>query len=294
MIRFRNLTKSYGTREGVFGLSFEITDGEVFGLLGPENSGKTTVFSLLLDFCTPGNGWCSVNGKNCHDHAKDLSYQIGYLPEHPEFPKEMTGLQYLRFQAAVRGKRSVETGIRTAQRFGLNPEKKIGKLSQGEKKKLGIAAAFVHDPQVLLLDEPAENLDQAARHCLAELVRGEKEKGKSVVWASKDFEEMERCCDRIALLRRVNLVNIDDVEAFRRQKRQSYILTFSSEQEAVGFLKEEVEVQDVCGSQVTVAATGELTPLIRILEKYHLMGWEKVRQPLETMFIHFYGGEIRD
>ena len=83
MIRFRNLTKSYGTREGVFGLSFEITDGEVFGLLGPENSGKTTVFSLLLDFCTPGNGWCSVNGKNCHDHAKDLSYQIGYLPEHP-------------------------------------------------------------------------------------------------------------------------------------------------------------------------------------------------------------------
>ena len=142
MIRFRNLTKSYGTGEGVFGLSFEITDGEVFGLLGPENSGKTTVFSLLLDFCTPGNGWCSVNGKNCHDHAKDLSYQIGYLPEHPEFPKEMTGLQYLRFQAAVRGKRSVETGISIAQRFGLNPEKKIGKLSPGEKKKLGIAAAF--------------------------------------------------------------------------------------------------------------------------------------------------------
>ena len=81
MIRFRNLTKSYGTGRGVFDLSFEITDGEVFGLLGPENSGKTTIFSLLLGFSTPGNGWCSVDGRNCHDHAKDLPCQIGYLPE---------------------------------------------------------------------------------------------------------------------------------------------------------------------------------------------------------------------
>lgn len=114
-----------------------------------------------------------------------------------------------------------------------------------------------------------------------------------MVWASREFEEMERCCDRIGMLRRGNLVNIDDVAALRRQKRKSYILTFSSEQEAVGFLKENVEVQGVCGSQVTVAVTGELTPFLPVLEKYHLMGWEKVHQPIEVLFIHYYGGEIR-
>ena len=92
-----------------------------------------------------------------------------------------------------------------------------------DKKKLGIAGALVHDPRVVLLDEPTRDLDQAARHCLAELIREEKEKGKSVVWASREFEEMERCCDRIGMLRRGNLVNIDDVAALRRQKRQSYI-----------------------------------------------------------------------
>ena len=178
MIRFRNLTKSYGTGRGVFDLSFEITDGEVFGLLGPENSGKTTIFSLLLGFSTPGNGWCSVDGRNCHDHAKDLPCQIGYLPEQPEFPTAMTGLQYLRFQTAVRERKSIEKGIRTAQRLGLNLEEKIAKLSPMDKKKLGIAGALVHDPRVVLLDEPTRDLDQAARHCLAELIREEKEKGK--------------------------------------------------------------------------------------------------------------------
>ena len=293
MIRFRNLTKSYGTGRGVFDLSFEITDGEVFGLLGPENSGKTTIFSLLLGFSTPGNGWCSVDGRNCHDHAKDLPCQIGYLPEQPEFPTAMTGLQYLRFQTAVRERKSIEKGIRTAQRLGLNLEEKIARLSPMDKKKLGIAGALVHDPRVVLLDEPTRDLDQAARHCLAELIREEKEKGKSVVWASREFEKMDRCCDRIGMLRRGNLVNIDEVAALRRQKRQSYILTFSSEQEAVGFLKENVEVQGVCGSQVTVAVTGELTPFLPVLEKYHLMGWEKVHQPIEVLFIHYYGGEIR-
>lgn len=96
----------------------------------------------------------------------------------PEFPTAMTGLQYLRFQTAVRERKSIEKGIRTAQRLGLNLEEKITKLSPMDKKKLGIAGALVHDPRVVLLDEPTRDLDQAARHCLAELIPGRERKRK--------------------------------------------------------------------------------------------------------------------
>ena len=293
MIEVKNLTKRYGDHTAVDHLSFQVEEGQIYGFLGPNGAGKSTTMNMITGYIASTEGTVVINGHDILEEPEEAKKDIGYLPEQPEFPTAMTGLQYLRFQTAVRERKSIEKGIRTAQRLGLNLEEKIAKLSPMDKKKLGIAGALVHDPRVVLLDEPTRDLDQAARHCLAELIREEKEKGKSVVWASREFEEMERCCDRIGMLRRGNLVNIDDVAALRRQKRQSYILTFSSEQEAVGFLKENVEVQGVCGSQVTVAVTGELTPFLPVLEKYHLMGWEKVHQPIEVLFIHYYGGEIR-
>lgn len=292
MIRFRNLTKSYGRNRGLLDLSFEIFEGEVFGLLGPKGSGKTALFSQMMGFCSPGRGWCAINGKNCYDHQKDVQRLVGYLPENPEFPSAMSGMQLLRFSASVRGIRSLEKGIRAAEKLELNLDEKIHFMSRSEKQRLGIASALVHNPKVLLLDEPAKELEPAMRHHLTELIQEEKAEGKTVVWGSRSFEDMDRCCDRVGMLKDGSLINVDDISSIRRERRKAYLITFESDKEAVRFGRENVEIRSMYASQVTVVVTGDLTPLIQILGAYHVMGFEGVNQSLEDVFMHFYGGGI--
>ena len=216
MIRFRNLTKSYGTGRGVFDLSFEITDGEVFGLLGPENSGKTTIFSLLLGFSTPGNGWCSVDGRNCHDHAKDLPCQIGYLPEQPPLYMDMTVIEYLRLAAELKkvpkkDRENMIADIMDTVQLTHMKDRLIKNLSKGYKQRTGLAQALMGYPEVIILDEPTVGLDPKQIIEIRDLI---KELGKkhTIILSSHILSEISAVCDHVFIISHGKLVASDSTE----------------------------------------------------------------------------------
>ena len=293
MIRVKNLTKDYGGRKGIFELSFEVENGEVFGLLGPEGAGKTTVISQLLGFASASRGRCFINGKSCHTRSAEIMEFTGYLPEEISLPEDMTGLAFVRFMAEIKGIKSIERAQQVAERFELDLDERIRKMSRRTRKKVGIVCAFMHDPAVILLDEPMGGLDALMQGRLNDLILEEKGKGKTILFASHTFEEVERICDRVGMIKKGLMVNVDDIAGIRAAKKKSYIVSFATDEDARRFAREGFEVISLSGRQITVSLKGEMMPLVKALGSYQVVGLETVAQSLEDVFIHFYGGDTR-
>ena len=293
MIRVKNLTKDYGGRKGIFDLSFEVENGEVFGLLGPEGAGKTTVISQLLGFASASRGRCFINGKSCHTRSAEIMEFTGYLPEEISLPEDMTGLAFVRFMAEIKGIKSIERAQQVAERFELDLDERIQKMSRRTRKKVGIVCAFMHDPAVILLDEPMGGLDALMQGRLNDLILEEKGKGKTILFASHTFEEVERICDRVGMIKKGLMVNVDDIAGIRAAKKKSYIVSFATDEDAQRFAREGFEVISLSGRQITVSLKGEMMPLVKALGSYQVVGLETVAQSLEDVFIHFYGGDTR-
>ena len=290
MIRVKNLTKDFGRRRGVFDLSFEVEDGEVFGYLGPDGAGKTTTIRQLMGFASPSRGRCFINGKNCHVKAEKIKEFTGYLSQETALPEDMTSLGYIRLMAQMRGVKSIERATELAERFELDMETRIRKLSAEDKKKTAVICAFMHDPQVLLLDEPTRGMDDVMRNRFNDLILEEKGRGKTILLSSYIFEEVERTCDRVGMVKDGILINVDDIAGIRAAKKKSYNITFATEQDALQFVKEDFQVLSINGRQITVSLSGEMAPLVKALGDYQVVGIETMTQSLEDIFSHFYGG----
>jgi len=291
MIRVKNLTKDFGHRKGIFDLSFEIQNGEVFGYLGPGGAGKTTTIRQLLGFAYPTRGRCFVNGKNCHIKQEEIRGFTGYLPEDSLLPDNMTGLGFLQFMAHMKGIHSIELALQLAERFEYSPEIRIRKMSKETKRKLGIICAFMHDPSVLMLDEPMKDIDPMMQNRLVDLIMEEKRRGKTILISSSTLDEVERVCDRIGMIRNGILIHVDDISGIRSSMKKSYIITFESEQDAQRFTKEDFMVQSIYGCQVTISLTGNMQPLVKVLGDYPVTGLKTKTQSLGELFSHFYGGD---
>lgn len=287
----KNLTKDFGARKGVFDLSFEVEDGEIFGLLGPDGSGKTTVMRQLMGFAAPGRGRCSINGKNCYSKAAEIKGFTGYIPEEISFPLDMTGVGFVRFMAEMKGIKSIERAQQLAERFELDLTEGIKKMSKASKQKLGIVCGFMHDPAVLLLDEPIGDLDSMMQGRFINLLHEEKARGKLVLLATHMFRLVERTCDRVGMMKNGLMINTNDIEGIRSSRKKTYMITFAADQDAVKFAKEDFEVISVNGRQVTVSLAGIMTPLIKVLGAYQVTGLEAISQRLEDVLMQFYGGD---
>ena len=157
-ISINNLTRDYGNNKGIFDVSFNVEKGEVFGFLGPNGAGKTTTIRHLMGFIKPKMGSCSINDLDCFSKASEIQKTLGYIPGEISFFDDMSGLAFLNFLEKFRGL-SKSRKDELIEYFELNPKGKIKKMSKGMKQKIGIVAAFMHDPDILILDEPTSGLD---------------------------------------------------------------------------------------------------------------------------------------
>lgn len=265
-INVDNLSRDYGRGNGVFHVTFHVNHGEVFGFLGPNGAGKTTTIRHLMGFLRPESGGCTIDGLDCWTEREKIQSRLGYIPGEISFFEDMTGMQFLDFLAAYRRMGGQDRRWEMMERFGLDARGKIRKMSKGMKQKLGIAAAFMHDPEVLILDEPTSGLDPLMQSRFVELIAEEKRRGKTILMSSHMFEEVERTCDRVGILREGKLVAEDSVEALRERYMRPYTVTLESEMLAKAFAGDFGGVQK--GKTVTVAS----------------------KQSLEEIFMHFYGG----
>lgn len=209
MIQIQNVTKLYGEQRAVDNVSFSVNEGEIVGLLGPNGAGKSTLMKIITCFLPPTEGTVSVCGYSIFDQPIEVRRQIGYLPEQNPLYHEMYVREFLRFIAGIYkldnvGDR-VEEIIRTV---GLTPEsdKKIGALSKGYKQRVGLAQALIHDPKVLILDEPTTGLDPNQLEEIRSLVR-QVGKSKVVLLSTHIMQEVEAMCTRAIIINHGKIVS---------------------------------------------------------------------------------------
>ncbi len=189
-IQVQALTKRYGKSRGVEDVSFQVERGEVFGFLGPNGAGKTTTIRLLLDLIRPNSGESRILGLDAHRDAIAVHRRIGYTPGDVEIYADLTGLQFLRLVAKARGLHGLGRGEELMARFQVEAHKPIRALSHGNRQKLVVVQAFLHDPELLLLDEPTEGLDPLMQQEFSRLVRETAEKGTTVFLSSHILSEV--------------------------------------------------------------------------------------------------------
>lgn len=286
-----HLTRDYGNGKGVFNLSLCIERGEVFGFLGPNGAGKTTTIRHLMGFMNADMGSCRINGLDCKRQAHTIQSKLGYIPGEISFMEEMTGDKFITFMASYRGLNTLSKAKQLMERFELNPKGKLKRMSKGMKQKIGIICAFMHDPDVLILDEPTSGLDPLMQHRFIELILEEKEKGKTILLSSHIFDEVERTCDRVAIIRSGKLVAVNSIEALKASKRKTYCITFSNAEEAAVFCKVPLTIESCTGNSVTVTVQNDANQLIACLANYNVLSIDPLNQSLEQIFIDYYGGE---
>ena len=291
VIEIRQLTKDYGNNRGIFDVSLSVKKGEVFGFLGPNGAGKSTTIRHLMGFIQADQGSCQINGLDClRDHAR-IQQALGYLPGEIAFMDDMTGLEFIKFMAKMKGMTDLTKAYELMERFELNPQGKIKKMSKGMKQKVGIICAFMHDPELLILDEPSSGLDPLMQNRFIELVLEEKQRGKTIFMSSHIFEEIERTCDRTAMIKDGRLISIEELQTLKASKHKTYQIMFATEELAEQFMNEGFECEQVESTVVKVLPRNNLNYLLATLSRYDIVDLDITKLTLEELFLHFYGGD---
>lgn len=293
IIAARSLTKDYGQGRGIFDVSFSVSRGEVFGFLGSNGAGKTVTMRHLMGFVRPQAGGARILGLDCFAERATIQARLGYLPSEIAAPEDMTGIAFLEYVARLRHLRNHARMHELIERFDLDPQAKIRKMSKGTKQKVGLVCAFMGQPEVLLLDEPTSGLDPLMQGRFVELALEERDRGATVFLSSHIFEEVERTCDRVAFIRGGRLVAVERMVDVRATRRHAFVVTFASADERARY-------QEACPwSGAPPHTVGERTmelwadegidAFVKGLVGFRVEGLVSREQTLEEMFLHFYG-----
>jgi ABC-2 type transport system ATP-binding protein len=215
VIDLDGLTRCYGHRRGVEGLTLRVGEGERFGFLGPNGAGKTTTIRVLLGLLRPSSGAARVFGLDCWRETKTIKRELGYLPGDLRLPAWMTGTNALAIFGQVRTRDLSRPGRALAEQFDLDLDVKVRDMSRGMRQKLGLILALAHSPRLLVLDEPTSSLDPLMQQTLLGLLRQLSAEGRTIFFSSHSLDEVEALCDRVAILRGGRLVANETLSALR-------------------------------------------------------------------------------
>ena len=220
VLEIDHLGKRYGEFEAVRGVSFAVEPGEVFALLGPNGAGKTTTIRMIMGILQPSAGTARLAGYDCFADRVEVKRRVGYLPDEPVFYDYLKGHEIIRFVGEMHGLTGQETRDRAnplLQRFELGGalEEFAVNYSRGMKKKLALVCALLHEPQLLMLDEPTNGLDPFATRAVQELIREYTAAGRSVLFSTHLLEQAERLCDRVGILKQGRLAALGRMEELR-------------------------------------------------------------------------------
>lgn len=293
IIEISHVTKDYGRGRGVFDVNFFVREGETLGFLGPNGAGKTTTIRQLMGFIRPDSGKLSVMGRDCFKEADKIHALVGYLPGEIAFIDSMSGMDFIRFVADIKKMNGLGRAQELIEMFELHASAKLKKMSKGMKQKIGIVCAFMHpDTQVYILDEPSSGLDPVMQNRFIDLVLNEKKQGKTILMSSHMFEEIERTCDRAAIIREGKIVAVEEMEKLQAGRQKMMEVTFASPDMAKAFAGEIHGAQYTEGARKVRAKVGkELDTFVKKAGRYTVTDWNVQTQSLEEFFLHFYGGE---
>ena len=232
IIDIRHLTKDYSQQRGIFDVTFQVEKGECVGFLGPNGAGKSTTIRHLLGFSKPDSGTATIYGKDVSKDRKILE-KVGYLPGEIALPKRLTGKEFLLEQMALRQKGNIDRMAFLANLLKLDLEERCGDMSLGSKRKTAIVNAFLFDPEVLILDEPSSGLDPVMQTIFLNFFDEERRKGKTVLFSSHIFAEVEKTSDRVVVIKDGKIVARIGKEELVRGGEKTYEVTLGKKEDFI-------------------------------------------------------------
>jgi len=285
----KELTKAYGGFLALRQLSLEVHQGEVFGLLGPNGSGKTTTIRLLLGLLHPTSGQATIFGLDCWRQSLQVRRLVSYLPGELRMYGSMSGLTLLRFLSDLREGDGLDRAVALAEQvMELNLRKKVRTYSTGMKQKLALALAFSDPVDVLILDEPTSGLDPSARGVVLRLVREARRLGQTVIFSGHVLSEVEAVSDRVAILRRGRLMHIEDMHA--RRSLRMLLIKFAGQVPAEFPAELELTVRERNNEQTLLLEhRGQIGPLLHWLDTLPILDLAIGIEDLHSLYDRFHG-----
>jgi ABC-2 type transport system ATP-binding protein len=290
VIHSEKLTKYYGKHRGMIDIDLDVNEGEAFGFLGPNGAGKTTMIRTLLDHIRPTSGRATVFGIETTADPVAIHRRLGYLPGEFALYDKLTGGQTLDYFANLRGLRDRTYQKDLIARLDVDPTRKFREYSKGNKQKIGLIIALQHKPDLLLLDEPTSGLDPLIQQEFYGVIREAKTEGRTVFLSSHILSEVERTCDRVAIIRDGRLTRVDRTEALRDLAHHTVELVFTGPVPAAEF-EALPGVSDVQATDhvLRMKVSGSITPVVRAAAKYELADFVSREPSLEETFLAEYG-----
>jgi ABC-2 type transport system ATP-binding protein len=288
VIETKNLSKFYGKHRGIEDVSFIVEEGEVFGFIGPNGAGKSTTIRTLLALIHPTAGSANIFNMDCVKDAHKIAKNVGYVPSEAYYYENMTVKELLKYSAELYQMDCSTRINELKERLKLDDTRKISDLSFGNKKKLGIVAALLHSPRLIILDEPTNGLDPLIKETFFEILKEENKKGATILYSSHVLSEVQRICSKVAIIKEGRIINVQNMNNLRKNGYKKVQLIVS-EPIAMDYFKEEsVADYKVKGNQVSFIYRGEAD---KIIEKIYNLKIDDVfiEEPsLEEIFLHYY------
>lgn len=291
IIKINKLTKNYGKNRGIKNIELEIKDGEIYGFIGPNGAGKSTTIKTLLNFIFPTSGSAEILNKDIVKESKEIKEFTSYVPSEVRYYSEVKVKDLLNYAASFFKEYDKEYVKELCDELEVELDKKIGELSLGNKKKIAIVQALLSNPKVIILDEPTNGLDPLIQQKLFKILVKEKAKGKTIFLSSHNLTEVEKFCDRVAVIKDGQIVDILDLKNMNRDLGQRVIL--KSNNIDMKKIEEVSESIKIVGEEIQFIYKGKVNELINLLSKYNLEKLLIEEVNLEETFLNYYEGDAK-
>ncbi len=287
LIIVKDVTKDYGKGRGIFDENFCLYKGEILGFVGANGAGKTTTIRNIMGFIKPDKGSISICGLDSWADAEQTKKYISYIPGEIAFPDLKSGTDFLKSQAELLGITDMTYANHLIEKLQLDPTANLKRMSKGMKQKTAIVAALMADHDILLLDEPTTGLDPLMRLAFIDIIKEQKKKGKTILISSHLYEELEKLCDRVALIDKGRIVNITNMDEINKRPIADFKVEFITKKDYQNFKKlpyNFIRDQEQY-SQVTVRIKrSEITDLFKDLTQFKVKFISEVKYTLENHF----------
>ena len=287
IIEVNNLTKYYGKARGIVNVSFNVDEGEIFGFVGPNGAGKSTTIRLLLSLIFPSGGEAKIFGKDCIKYGPELRQEIGYLPSEVFYYERMKVIDLLKYSASFYKKDCTKRMVELSELMELDLNRRIDDLSYGNKKKVGIVQGLLHQPKLLLLDEPTSGLDPLMQRKFFNLIKEENKRGVTVFFSSHILGEVQKLCNRVAIIKEGSIIDIQDIEKLQKDTYKK-VRILGSEVDEKRFEIEGVSKLEKNNGAVNFFFKGDINQITRIISEQRITDLTIEEPTLEEIFMHYY------
>lgn len=292
IIETKKLTKYYGKSLGISEIDLEIKEGEIFGFIGPNGAGKSTTIRTLLGLVYPTSGSATIFGKDIIEFGPEIKEDIGYLPSEVFYYDGMRAIDLLKYSGSFYKKDQAVILKRIqelAEYLDLDLKKKIDDLSYGNKKKVGIIQGLLHEPKLIILDEPTGGLDPLMQQRFFDLLREENKKGVTILFSSHILSEVQKLCDRVAIIKDGKIVKIENIKDLAKDTHKRFKLEFKGEIDHRQ-VAELIGVSDLIfdDNNASFLFKGNINEVIKLIAGFELVNLLVEEPDLEEIFMHYY------